>query len=272
MRSTKRKIAMSLLVTGLMTIGAGFTLAGTAAANPRFNQSLYDLHLKGDHHGDTWASALENDECDDARTTEQLPYAWHFVVPSYPVDGLPDVTAVYAYFTSAGAVTGGHVVQSGKGWYLYTATADVLEDAVGDSTATEASPVVMNLSHTCGPEGQSSSSAVTTTTGLVTTTTGLVTTTTQQATTTTALATTTTGLATTTTGLATTTTVAPTTTAVVGGIVITNSSPSSSASVQGVVLNRALPRTGFDPSLLLVLGGLLTVAGVLMLRYSDDTA
>jgi LPXTG-motif cell wall-anchored protein len=38
-----------------------------------------------------------------------------------------------------------------------------------------------------------------------------------------------------------------------------------------VVIPRTLPRTGFDPGVLLMLGGMLVISGVLMLRYSDDT-
>jgi LPXTG-motif cell wall-anchored protein len=50
----------------------------------------------------------------------------------------------------------------------------------------------------------------------------------------------------------------------------TSSSPSGS--VAGVVVTRQLPRTGIDPGLLLMLGGMLMVSGVLMLRYSDSKA
>jgi LPXTG-motif cell wall-anchored protein len=51
---------------------------------------------------------------------------------------------------------------------------------------------------------------------------------------------------------------------------VSNTSSSPEASVAGVVIARQLPRTGFDPGLLLMLGGAFVVAGVLLLRYSDD--
>jgi hypothetical protein len=46
----------------------------------------------------------------------------------------------------------------------------------------------------------------------------------------------------------------------VSGVVITAPSPAPAS----------LPRTGFDPGILLMLGGGLVVAGVLMMRYADD--
>ena len=156
----KRSTALGMVLGGLLFIAGGFALEGTASADTHFVEDNYDLHLKDVHHGATWADFVaEGDECDDAETPEGLPYLWHFVVPSYPVGGTPDVTAVHAFFSDAGLVEDGNVVQDGKGWNLYTATADTLEDAVGDSSADEASPVVMNLSHTCGPTEVSSSSS-----------------------------------------------------------------------------------------------------------------
>ena len=40
--------------------------------------------------------------------------------------------------------------------------------------------------------------------------------------------------------------------------------------VLGEEVTRTLPRTGFDPGLLLMIGGMFVISGVLMLRYSDD--
>src|SRR6187399_1478433 len=103
-----------MVLAGLLTIGAGFALEGTASADTHFDETQFDLHLKDEHHGATWASkagaTTEGGECfgftPGEDTPEGFPYLWHFVVPDYPANpgATPDVTAVYAFFSSAGEV------------------------------------------------------------------------------------------------------------------------------------------------------------------------
>ena len=166
MRIKKRYGAVGLFVTGLMTIGTGLALEGTAGAAPVLDRTGKELFLKDSQQGSTWASAVgSEDECEgsDAITPAGYDYLWHFVVPSFPGGkngGTPDVTAIQTLFAAGiGNVDTGHVVQDGKGWNVYTQNAGTLLDATGDSTAANGVLVEMNLSHTCGPEGSTSSSS-----------------------------------------------------------------------------------------------------------------
>lgn len=90
---------------------------------------------------------------------------------------------------------------------------------------------------------------------------------------------TTTTTSTTTTSTTSTTLAAPPVTGEVGGAQVTPvpAAPQPVTEVAGVVQAApaaavtALPRTGFDPGLLLMLGGTLVVSGILLLRYSAMT-
>ncbi len=153
----KRTLGAALVAGGVALLAGGFALAGSSAADPVPVPADADTVL----HAAQRNTAYQGGDCGgDAIDPDLGPFAWHFVVPSFPTNGSPDLVAVTAEFQNAGLVENlGHVAQKGKAWYLFTPSADVLVNAWGFSDDPQVPPVRMVLSHTCGPDVSTSSSS-----------------------------------------------------------------------------------------------------------------
>jgi LPXTG-motif cell wall-anchored protein len=142
--TTKRSISKQTVAgVTLAAIGGLMALTGLvspAGADPVYDETQYDAHLKDVHHGST-NPGFQEGECPEG--PEGATFGWHFVFQGVDTE----FVSVSATFENAGEVTDFVSFPSGKHAYVYTTGADTLLDAVAMTNGGE--DVEFNLSHIC---------------------------------------------------------------------------------------------------------------------------
>ena len=132
----------SILAGGFLAI-TGFTTP--VSADPTFDETAYDAHLHGPHHGAT-NPGFETGDCPASPAGK--PYGWHFVLPGSDTE----FASLSVHFEGAGVLEDVDFVShpTGKHAYVYTAGADTLIDAVAMTSGGDEDRFV--LSHVCTPD------------------------------------------------------------------------------------------------------------------------
>jgi len=235
MRNTKRKFGAGMLVAGALTIGGGFLLEGPVSAQQGGGGNSPEVECAG-----------------------------HTFVMKFGFDNSGNVNS-----TEGSGVT---LTDTGDDTWSWTSTTDitliVLKGGQEDDTVTPSNPRSGTLTWTggagishitfCGPGSSSRSESSETSESSESSESSSSETSSSETS-------------------SSETTSSEASTAEVQGESVTNTSAASPVQVAGVQQTAAaapatLPRTGVDPGLLLMLGGVLVMSGVLVLRYTAETA